>query len=98
LPPDIDYELLQEDECSLLIKDLWQYPLTIIKAAGNYEPSLLSNYLIGICSKVNKFYNTHRVISDNDDLTKARIMLVNAARQVIKNGLQILGMKTPEQM
>ncbi|MBM4056135.1 MAG: arginine--tRNA ligase [Planctomycetes bacterium] len=95
---NIDFALLKEDDAINLIKVLWQYPFVLLKSAQFYEPSLISNYLIDVCAKVNKFYNSHRVLSEDDDLTKARILMVNAARQIIKNGLKILGMHAPTEM
>lgn len=95
---DIDYPLLNEDDAIHLIKNLWQYPFVVLKAAQFYEPSLVSNYLIDICAGVNKFYNAHRVLSEDEGLTKARILLVDAARQIIKNGLKILGTQAPVEM
>lgn len=95
---DIQFELLKEDETIILIKNLGQFPSVIMKAAEFYEPSLICNYLIDVCGSLNSFYNAHRVLSDNEELTKARIFLVDATRQVIKNGLNILGMHAPEQM
>ena len=95
---DINYELLKEDETFILVKNLSQFPMIIQKAAEFYEPSLICNYLIDVCSNLNRFYNTHRVLSEDDDLTKARILLIDSTQQVIKNGLNILGMHAPEQM
>ncbi|WKZ19718.1 MAG: arginine--tRNA ligase [Candidatus Jettenia sp. CY-1] len=95
---DINYELLKEDEAFALVKNLSQFPSTILKAAEFYEPSLISNYLIDVCGSLNRFYNTHRVLSDDEELTKARILLVNSTRQVIKNGLSILGIHAPDRM
>ncbi len=96
--PDINYSLLKEDETIILIKNLCQFPTIILKAAEFYEPSLVCNYLIDVCGSLNRFYNTHRVLSEDDNLTKARILLVNSTRQVIKNGLNMLGIHAPEQM
>ncbi len=95
---DIQYELLKEEETVILVKILSQFPLIIRKASEAYEPSLISNYLIDVCSSLNRFYNAHRVLSDDEELTRARILLVDATRQVIKNGLNILGMHAPERM
>ncbi len=95
---DIHFKLLKEDEAITLIKNLGQLPSVIIKAAEFYEPSLICNYLIDVCGSLNRFYNAHRVLSDDEELTKARILLVDTTRQVIKNGLNILGMQAPEQM
>ncbi|GAB61083.1 MAG: arginine--tRNA ligase [Candidatus Jettenia sp.] len=95
---DINYELLKEDEAFALVKNLSQFPTTILKAAEFYEPSLISNYLIDVCASLNRFYNTHRVLSDDEELTRARILLVDSTRQVIKNGLSILGIHSPDRM
>ena len=95
---DINYSLLKEDETIILVKNLCQFPAIILKAAEFYEPSLVCNYLIDVCGSLNRFYNTHRVLSDDEDLTRARILLVDSTRQVIKNGLNILGMHAPDQM
>ena len=95
---DIHFELLNEDEAIILIKNLWRFPSVILKAAEFYEPSLISNYLIDVCSNLNRFYNAHRVLSDDEELTRARILLVDATRQVIKNGLHVLGIHAPDRM
>ncbi|UJS16082.1 MAG: arginine--tRNA ligase [Candidatus Jettenia sp.] len=95
---DINYELVKEDEAFALIKNLSQFPSLILKAAEFYEPSLISNYLIDVCGNLNRFYNTHRVLSDDEELTKARILLIDSTRQVIKNGLSILGIHSPDRM
>ncbi len=95
---DIKFELLKEDEVIILTKNLGQFSSIIIKSAEFYEPSLICNYLIDVCGSLNRFYNAHRVLSDDEELTKARILLVDATRQVIRNGLIILGISTPDQM
>ncbi|MGQ3684127.1 MAG: arginine--tRNA ligase [Candidatus Loosdrechtia sp.] len=95
---EIDYELLKEDETFALIRNLSQFPSVILKAAAFYEPFLISGYLVDVCGSLNRFYNTHRVLSDNEELTKARILLTDSTRQVIRNCLCILGMHHPERM
>lgn len=95
---DIRFELLKEDEAIILIKNLGQFPSVILKAAEFYEPSLICNYLIDVCGHLNRFYNIHRVLSGDEELEKARILLVDATRQVVKNGLYVLGMQAPERM
>ncbi|MCP5006450.1 MAG: arginine--tRNA ligase, partial [Planctomycetes bacterium] len=70
----------------------------LLRAADNYEPSLLSNHLLDLCSTFNRYYQHHRVLTDNNELRKARILLIDSIRQVIKNGLRILGLHSPERM
>ncbi|MFQ5963717.1 MAG: arginine--tRNA ligase [Candidatus Scalinduaceae bacterium] len=95
---DIDYDILKEDDELLLVKRLESFPLTILRAANNYEPSILSKHLLDLCSTFNRYYQHHRILIDDAELKKARILLVDSIRQVIKNGLSILGLKSPERM
>ena len=95
---EIDYDVFKEDDELLLVKKLESFPLTIMRAAKNYEPSILSKYLLDLCSTFNRFYQHHRILIDNTELKRARVLLVDSIRQVIKNGLSILGLKAPERM
>ncbi len=95
---EVDYNVLKEDDELLLVKKLESFPLTIIRAAQHCEPSILSKYLLDLCGTFNRFYQHHRILIDDTELKKARILLVDSVRQVIKNGLKILGLKAPERM
>ncbi|MCP4265572.1 MAG: arginine--tRNA ligase [Candidatus Brocadiaceae bacterium] len=95
---EVDYNALKEDDELLLVKKLETFPLTIIRAARHCEPSILSKYLLDLCATFNRFYQHHRILIDDTELKKARILLVDSVRQVIKNGLKILGLKAPERM
>ncbi len=95
---EINYDLFKEDDELLLVKKLESFSSAIIRAAQNCEPSIVSRYLLDLCSTFNRFYQHHRILIDDTDLKKARILLVDSVRQVIKNGLSILGLKTPEKM
>ncbi|KAA3596905.1 MAG: arginine--tRNA ligase [Candidatus Scalindua sp. AMX11] len=94
----VDYNLLKEDDEIVLIKQLEGFPFAISRAADNYEPSILSNHLLDLCSTFNRYYQHHRILTDDNELRKARILLIDAIRQVIQNGLSILGLKSPERM
>ncbi len=95
---EVDYNVYKEDDELLLVKRLESFPLTIIRAAQHCEPSILSKYLLDLCGTFNRFYQHHRILIDDTELKKARILLVDSVRQVIKNGLGILGLKAPERM
>jgi len=95
---EIDYDLLKEDDELLLVKKLEFFQLTLIRAAKSCEPSIVSKYLLDLCSTFNRFYQHHRILIDDAELKKARVLLVDSVRQVIKNGLGILGLKAPERM
>ncbi|MFZ5932773.1 MAG: arginine--tRNA ligase [Patescibacteria group bacterium] len=86
---------LNAEELSVL-RALVRFPEMIEIAAKNYSPNLLANYLFDLAKKYNNFYDKHRILgSDNLEL---RLALTHAARQVLKNGLAILGIETPERM
>ena len=97
-PPDADLSLLSEPEAVAVVKCLERFPGRIRSVADDYEPSYIASYLIELCTVSNRFYNAHRVVSDNQALTQARAALVYAITAVLSSGLHLLGMVSPEQM
>ena len=94
----IDFELLKEEESIELVKLLNKFPEVIKKAAVEYEPSILSRYLIDVASLFSRFYNNNQVITDDEKLKNVRCILVYATGIVIKKGLRILGIEAPDKM
>ena len=73
--------------------------MTIRKAAQEYEPSILARYLIDVATAFSRFYNECSVANiEDEELKKARCVLVYATSIVIKKGLSILGIDCPEKM
>jgi len=91
-----DYGLL-EDASGLLLA-LGRYPAVLRTAAAQAEPSEVSRYLLELCRGVNAWYVKNRVLGQEAGLTAARLALVRAAKIVINNGLQLLGVAAPEEM
>ena len=58
----------------------------------------MANYLMEIASKFHQYYAKHKVISDNKELSIARTILVDATRQILFNGLNVLGLSAPNKM
>ena len=81
-----------------LVTALGKYPETVKQAAANFEPHQLANYLRDLASDYHTYYNGHKMLIDDEALRNARITLSVAVRQVIANGLTILGVSAPEQM
>jgi arginyl-tRNA synthetase len=81
-----------------LVTALGKYPETVKHAAANFEPHQLANYLRDLASDYHTYYNGHKMLIDVEALRNARITLSVAVRQVIANGLTILGVSAPEQM
>ena len=87
--------ILNGEEASVL-RSLVRYPEVIGSAALLYSPNLLCNFLYDLAQKYNSFYNANRIIdSDNEEL---RLALTFGVGQVLKNGLKLLGIQTPERM
>ena len=90
--------LLSEQEETALIKQMDRYPETIANAASLMEPHRIAYYLMELAALFHAYYNKHRVLTEDPDLTSARLFLVTAVRKIIKNGLNILGVSAPETM
>ncbi|MBD3287891.1 arginine--tRNA ligase [candidate division KSB1 bacterium] len=98
--PDEDarLDLLKEPEEKNLIAALLQLPDTISKAATSLDIHILPNYLHDVASVFHRFYHYHKVVSDDVELSKARLALVKATQIVLANGFGILGITAPERM
>jgi arginyl-tRNA synthetase len=91
-----DLALLEEAQPILLA--LGRFPAVIEAAAREAEPSLVSQYLLGLCRDVNRWYVANRVLGQEPPLTAARLALVSGVKTVLRNGLRLLGIAAPEEM
>ena len=90
--------LLKEAEELLLMRLLFQYPVVLRLCAASLEPHGLTVYLRRLAEGFHVFYTKHRVISENRQVSAARLALAEATRQVLANGLRILGVHAPRRM
>lgn len=81
-----------------LIKSVLEFPEAIKLAAQKCEPQVLVEYLRDIASKFSSFYHNCQIKGEEIDLQQSRLILANAVRVVLSNGLNILGIKAPESM
>ncbi|MCP5174935.1 MAG: arginine--tRNA ligase [Moraxellaceae bacterium] len=81
-----------------LVKKLASYPDTVQQAALAYEPHQLSNYLKDLASQFHGWYNDHMVLHDDTHTRNARLLLSLAVKQVLANGLGLLGVTAPNKM
>lgn len=96
---NVKFSLLDNETEISLIKELEKFPSVIYKAATEYEPSILTRYIIDIATLFSKFYNECQVLScENEDLKLARCILSYTTGIVIKKGLYILGIECPDKM
>lgn len=90
--------LLSEPHEEALLVALSRYPEVVEAAALSHEPHQLAHYLRELANAFHGYYNECRVLVAEDELRDARINLSLATRQVIKNGLILLGVSAPETM
>ena len=90
--------LLTETHEKALLATLSRYPEMILKAAEDYEPHLICFYLRDLANDFHSYYNTHHFLIEDSRLRQARISLILACKQVICNGLRLLGVSAPEEM
>ena len=89
--------LVEPVETELLVK-LAAYPEIVTRAAEQYEPHQLGNYLKELASLFHGWYNEHKVLGEDTELTQARLLLSVSVQQVVKNGLLLLGVSAPDSM
>lgn len=90
--------LLSEEAEKDLVTALSRYPETLAAAAQHLEPHQLTNYLRDLASDFHAYYNSHKVLTEDEKLRDARIALSLAVKQVIYNGLALLGVSAPQAM
>ena len=91
-------DLLTEQHEQAILTTLARYPEVVAAAAQQYEPHQLVHYLRDLAHDFHTYYNAHKFIVDEASIRNARLCLVQAVRQVIVNGLRILGVSAPESM
>ena len=97
-PGELSVSELNNEEL-LILRSLIHFSEVIESAAENFAPNLLANYLYDLAQKYNHFYNSCPILSNSDKkVTDLRLALTFGVGQVLKNGLKILGIKTPERM
>jgi arginyl-tRNA synthetase len=100
--PGTEYGLLEHPREGDLIRTLGEFPTVVASAAELREPHRVARYLEALASAYHKFYDACRVLPMGDEETtelhRARLALCDAARQVLANGLGMLGVSAPERM
>lgn len=91
-------ELLSESHEQSLMKTLARYSEVLQNAAINSEPHQLTHYLRELANELHSYYNAHQFLVDDSNLTDARLKLITATRQVLLNGLKLIGISAPEKM
>ena len=95
---DANLSLLTEEVEKNILRELSRYKSVIESAAIQYEPHQLAYYLRDLATQFHSYYNACTFILEDQDLTQARLSLIHAAKQILRNGLSILGVGAPESM
>tara|TARA_R100000049_G_scaffold3836_1_gene8289 strand:- start:31696 stop:33459 length:1764 start_codon:yes stop_codon:yes gene_type:complete len=90
--------LLTEDHEQALFTMLSRYPEVVELAAITHTPHLLAHFLMDLARDFHTYYNAHQFMTDDIDLSQARLTLITAVRQVIANGLGLMGVSAPQSM
>jgi arginyl-tRNA synthetase len=93
-----DLSLLKEDSEAEVIKKLNDFPGIIESSTKHLTPHLIANYLYELSQKFSEFYHKCPVLQAEEELKKARLLLVSCVKQVLKNGLYLLGITALEKM
>ncbi len=98
LVDDYDLRLLKTPEEITVLRKLSEFPEIVSKAAQFLEPHRITIFLQELAAVFHHFYHDHRVVSDDADLTQARLRLVEGVRLVLANALRLLNISAPEKM
>lgn len=94
----VELELLKEEVELALARKLADFPGEVAAAAQDLAPHRLARYVHEVAGLLHSFYNSYRVITEDEALSAARLVLVNATRIVLRNALGLLGLSAPERM
>ena len=95
---DADTSTLQSDYETALLQRLIDYPHMIASAAAELSPHLIAFYLKDLAADFHSYYNASRFLVDDETIKQARLALIAASAQVMRNGLALLGVSAPEKM
>jgi len=97
-PESVDVSPLTSEEERRLVRDLLAWPEILEQAASRLEPYRVATALMQLAQGLHSFYHKHRVVVEDAATAQARMLLVIAVKQVLANGLELLGVDSPERM
>ncbi len=92
-----DYSSLNNDEL-LIIRLLYQFSEVVLKSAHQYAPNLIASYLYNLASQYNLFYQKNPILKADENTKNLRLLITRATANIIKKGLELLGIKTVNKM
>ena len=95
---NVNFDLLVEADELELIKALLDFPALVESAAETLEPHRIATYLLETARLAHLWYHKHHVLEQEEGVTRARLALARGAQIVLRNGMRILGITSPERM
>lgn len=95
---NFSFEKFENKDLRNIAKKLFEFPYIVYNVASSYEIQKIPNYLVELSSLIHQFYYNYRIIDDNREETIKRITILYAAREIIKNGLSLMGITLKERM
>ncbi|MGC9107951.1 MAG: DALR anticodon-binding domain-containing protein, partial [Infirmifilum sp.] len=92
-----DPRLLGSEEKTVILL-LGEFPSTVVEAADNLRPDIVTSYLNTLASEFNRYYDSTPVLKAPEGLREARLELVRAVARVLSNGMSLLGIQPPQRM
>jgi arginyl-tRNA synthetase len=93
-----DLSPLQSPQAHALMLALAKYPEMLTSAATDFAPHDVTFYLRDLASQYHSYYDAERILVDEEAVKQARLALVAATAQVLRNGLKVLGVSAPQKM
>ena len=94
----VDLSPLNSAHDAALMQRLGEFPEVVVNAASELAPHTIANYLKELASDLHSFYSEHKILVEDETVKLARLALINATQQVLKNGLNLLGVSAPNKM
>jgi len=98
VPETADTRRLENAQELAVIKKLIEFPELITRVVQFTEPHRITSYLQEVAAVFHRFYHEHRVVTEDRELSLARLMLARATKTVLANGFRLLGISAPESM
>ncbi len=95
---NVDFSPLNTAHETALMQRLSEYPEVVANAAAELAPHVIANFLKDLASDLHSYYNEYKFLIDDEHLKLARLSLISATQQVLKNGLDLLGVSAPNKM
>lgn len=95
---NVDFNQITDEVTIELVKELHNFPNVIINAMEKNEPSFISRSIMDIAQSFNHFYHENQILNSEEEVKKARLLVVYGTSKVLKLGLNLLGIETPEKM